>query len=134
MGETVIHENDENVVRDKFHSIQEKLRILHSVERSMISLQNNYQIRLSALKKTEMQILKDLQEQKQRRDRAIKIMYAEKSHKSWAMTKLDYTINVAKDYNQQRDSNEGNNDDLKEDIEFVNELEKFLTSLRNISE
>ena len=149
LHETMIHEHDENLVREKFHSIQEKLlhisqrqnriheklRILNSVERSMVQLQNNYQIRLSALKKTEEQILSDLQEQKQRRDRAIKIMHAEKSHKSWAMTKLDYTINIAKDYNKSRDGKSNNtNDDLKEDIEFVNELEKFLTSLRNISE
>ena len=149
--DTMLHENDENAVREKFHSIQEKLlhissrqnriheklRILHSVERSMISLQNNYQIRLSSLKKTEMNILNDLQTQKQRRDRAIKIMYAEKSHQSWALTKLDYTVNIAKEYNDKRQSNDYKDDDddtLSEDINFVNELEKFLLSLRNISE
>mmetsp|Transcript_2642 Transcript_2642/g.4297 ORF Transcript_2642/g.4297 Transcript_2642/m.4297 type:complete len:747 (+) Transcript_2642:97-2337(+) len=148
--DAVLHEEDENLVRDKFHSIQEKLlhistrqnriheklRILHSVERSMVSLQNNYQIRLSTLKKTEMQILRDLQQQKQRRDRALKIMHAEKSHQSWAMTKLDYTINVAKHYNETREHRQESAHDaeLKEDKEFVSELETFLSNLRNISE
>eukprot|EP01084_Bolivina_argentea_P004628 8799_1 len=128
-----IQQSDEHMVRDKFHSIQtklvhisskqnsihEKLRILHSVERSMVSLQNKYQMRLSALKKTETQVLSELREQKQRRDRALKIMYAEKSHKSWAMTKLDYTINIAKE---------------SDDVQFVSELSKFVNSLKNISE
>ncbi len=146
---TIIHEKDENIVREKFHSIQEKLmhisqrqnriheklRILHSVERSMIQLQNNYQIRLNTLKKTETKILNDLNLQKQKRDRAMKIMYAEKTHKSWALTKLDYTINIATDYNKKRQELKGNNDlELINDIEFVSELEEFLKSLKNISE
>ena len=138
----MLRQNDENMVRDKFHSIQsrllfiskkqrtihEKLRILNSVERSMISLQSKYTIRLSQLKKREVVILGELMRQKEMRDRAGKIMYAEKSHKSWALMKLDYTINIAKTKEFE------NIFDTKEDIEFVTELDSFLSSLRNISE
>lgn len=142
ISQTMMQQNDENMVRDKFHSIQskllhiserqnkihEKLRILHSVERSMISLQNNYQIRLTELKKREIMILADLMRHKAMRDKAEKIMFAEKSHKNWALMKLNYTINIAKTSDFETIF------DTKEDREFVNELDGFLSSLRHISE
>ena len=164
ISENARQEHNENMVRDKFHSIQqklihitqrqnrihEKLRILHSVEQSMKSLQDHYQISLNRLKQTEEHILLRLLQQKNARDRALKIMYAEKSHKSWAMTKLDYTIHVAKDYNALRNGESNGNlngnrhrnglengksrDSVSEDVRFVTELEKFLESLRRISE
>merc|ERR1719411_2015147 len=62
------------------------------------------------------------------RDKAEKIMYAEKSHKSWALMKLDYTINIAKTQEFEQIF------DTKDDRIFVNELSSFLSSLRNISE
>ena len=157
ISENARQEHDENMVRDKFHSIQqkllhiterqnrihEKLRILHSVEQSMKSLQDHYHISLRRHKNTEMQILLQLQHQKSARDRALKIMYAEKSHKIWAMTKLDYTIHVAKQYNalsadpahsdtDSKSHRDGNRS--SEDGRFVRDLESFLSSLRNISE
>jgi len=153
ISENARMEHDENMVRQKFHQIQqkllhiterqnrihEKLRILHSVEQSMKSLQDHYQISLLRLKNSEMQILLRLRQQKYARDRALKIMYAEKSHKSWAMAKLDHTIHVAKDWNQLRLRDAEVKGDsgrtwLANDVQFVVELQSFLKSLRHISE
>merc|ERR1719295_951982 len=67
ISENARQEYDENMVRQKFHSIQqklspiterqnrihEKLRILHSVEQNMKSLQDHYQIQLKRLKHNE---------------------------------------------------------------------------------
>jgi len=146
-------ERDEAMVRKKFHNIQEqllqistkqdrihdKLRILHHVEKSLIELQNNYDQQLGRLRRNEEQILQDLKHQRYLRDRAIKIMHAERSHQNWAMAKLDYTIHIAKDYNILREMNNNELDtdkkeELRNDKEFVNDLEKFLKTLRQVSE
>eukprot|EP00484_Ammonia_sp_Unknown_P030380 CAMPEP_0197035078 /NCGR_PEP_ID=MMETSP1384-20130603/12965_1 /TAXON_ID=29189 /ORGANISM="Ammonia sp." /LENGTH=923 /DNA_ID=CAMNT_0042465089 /DNA_START=39 /DNA_END=2810 /DNA_ORIENTATION=+ len=127
-------QKEEDMIRDKFHAIQkklleistkqngihEKLRILHSVEKKMIDLQNTYDKQLGQLRKSEEEVLKDLKEQRVRREKAIKIRGAEKSHSNWAMAKLDYTISIAR--KQQIDG------------DFVQQLDGFLGKLRSISE
>ena len=132
--DVLLFQKEEEMIRDKFHGIQkkllaistkqnsihEKLRILHSVEKKMIDLQNIYDKQLGQLRKNEEEVLKDLKEQRIRREKAIKIRIAEKSHSNWAMAKLDYTISVAQKN--------------KIDDDFINHLDGFLTKLRSISE
>ena len=132
--DVLLFQKEEEMIRDKFHGIQkkllaistkqnsihEKLRILHSVEKKMIDLQNIYDKQLGQLRKNEEDVLKDLKEQRIRREKAIKIRIAEKSHSNWAMAKLDYTISVAQKN--------------KIDDDFIGHLDGFLNKLRNISE
>eukprot|EP00484_Ammonia_sp_Unknown_P023766 CAMPEP_0197031498 /NCGR_PEP_ID=MMETSP1384-20130603/10487_1 /TAXON_ID=29189 /ORGANISM="Ammonia sp." /LENGTH=718 /DNA_ID=CAMNT_0042461031 /DNA_START=210 /DNA_END=2366 /DNA_ORIENTATION=+ len=133
-------QKEEDMVREKFHGIQqkllhiserqnrihEKLKILHSVERSMIELQNVYDKQLGELRSTEEKLLKDLKEQKLRRDKASKIMLSERSHQDWALAKLTYTIDLARDAKlEQKD---------EEDKKFIEELDEFLNSLQAISQ
>eukprot|EP01084_Bolivina_argentea_P176843 305955_1 len=125
---------EEEMIREKFHGIQkkllnistkqnaihEKLKILHSVESAMIDLQNIYDKELGQLRKTECDVLRDLKEQRTRREKAIKIRIAEKSRCNWACAKLDYAKSIAA-----RHQNDG---------AFIESLNGFLTSLQQISE
>lgn len=129
-------QKEEDIVREKFHGIQqkllhistrqnrihEKLKILHSVERSMIELQNLYDKQLGELRQTEEKLLKDLKEQRIRRDKAISIMKAERSHQDWATAKLTYTIELAQ---EQKDDDDND--------EFSKDLTQFLNGLKQIS-
>eukprot|EP01084_Bolivina_argentea_P128136 226538_1 len=139
-------EQEEEMIREKFHGIQnkllaisstqnsihEKLRILHSVERAMIDLQNIYDKELGQLRKIECDVLKDLKEQRIRREKAIKIRIAEKSHSNWAMAKLDYTISISNEiYNS---NNVNNNNSISNENQFIKDLNNFLTKLKFIGE
>jgi len=125
---------EEESIRARFHGIQkrlleisrkqnaihEKLRILHAVERQMIALQNDYDKNLGALRRQEEDVLKDLQEQRLRRAKAVLIRAAEKSQSHWALAKLDYTIQQF-------------SDDV-ESVEFAEKLDGFLRRLRQVSD
>jgi len=125
---------EEEQIRGKFHGIQQKLlaistkqnnihqklRILYSVERKMIDLQNVYDKQLGMLRKHEENVLNDLREQKVRCTRAIKVRAAEKSRSNWAMAKLDHTMKVASSHQL--------------DEAFAQQLNGFLHTLRAVSE
>ena len=134
--DVLLFEKEEEMIRGKFHKIQskmltistkqnaihEKLRILHNVERKMVDLQNVYDKKLGQLRKNEEDVLKDLREQRSRREKAIRIRIAEKSHSNWCLAKLDYTISVAKGFDEQKEQG------------FVEDLNGFLKRLKGISE
>eukprot|EP00485_Elphidium_margaritaceum_P007506 CAMPEP_0202691102 /NCGR_PEP_ID=MMETSP1385-20130828/5907_1 /ASSEMBLY_ACC=CAM_ASM_000861 /TAXON_ID=933848 /ORGANISM="Elphidium margaritaceum" /LENGTH=696 /DNA_ID=CAMNT_0049346453 /DNA_START=62 /DNA_END=2152 /DNA_ORIENTATION=+ len=132
---------EEDKVREKFHGIQqkllhistkqntihEKLKILHSVERSMVELQNEYDAKLGELKQNEEKLLKSLIERKTRRDKAVKVVKAEQSHHDWATAKLSYTIELAQQQQSVTDAA------AAEDAQFVEHLQLFLQNLKRIS-
>ena len=142
-------------MKDATQKLQAKAIALTKVHNKLIDLQNNYDQQFKQLRQHEEEILEHLTQKRKHRDRASRVMKAEESHQTWAMTKLQWTIETAKKQNEitklrintnnrnnNNTTNNNNNDnrtlrnsnDLANDINFVGELETFLTSLKHISQ
>ena len=85
-------------IGERQQQVHSKLTILHKVERDLVDLQNDYDKNLSLLRRKEETLLHIIRRMRAQRQRAQKIMYAERSHQNWAMAKLNYTIDVARQH------------------------------------
>lgn len=99
---------------------------MYSVERGMKELQNSYDREVGELRQKEEALLYELKESRLRRQRAIKIMDAERSHHNWAVAKLTYNKELALQM-MEREGTEG------ESARMVNEFETFLDGLQKVS-
>jgi hypothetical protein len=147
-------EAEEDRVRERFRSLQmqmlrigerqqgisKRLEILHKVERNLFDLQRAYSRELRTLQRREENLLNTLRRLKASKERAEKIMYAERSHQNWAMAKLNYTIDVSKQASELSKKKIASEEakyaeqDYEADVAFTDELSGFLTSLKDLYE
>jgi len=131
---------EEDKVREHFHSIQtklhgiqqkqvhirDKLNILYSVDKGMKELQNVYDREVDELRQKEEALLHDLKASRARRQHAVKVMGAERSHHDWARAKLAYNKEVAVQM-MEREGADG------ESAQLVAQFESFLDGLQKVS-